>query len=308
MSPRRSSRARTTQPPQSATQQTNSSTSSISSGRADRTIRSNHILPSPQSSTAPRSRSSQEVDDSTKLPLIRRTRSSQDNIIEDIKITQDDEEDEESEEEVTRCICGQLEYPGMPVPVGDSPKVNLKENGISDPSAAPTTLPEDSGGLFIQCDICKVWQHGGCVGIMDEAMSPEEYFCEQCRKDLHKITKTANGYVILGPNKCFWVNELDCRQRYSRYLPVQEPNSAQQSPTPTPNDDFLKRSKEGRASRVNAESIASKRRSTMNSRDAAYDETEQLRRAIEESKNEGGAPSTSASTRRGKRSRSDSEQ
>ena len=59
---------------------------------------------------------------------------------------------------------------------------------------------------------------------------------------------------------------------------------------------------------MNAESIASKRRSTMNSRDAAYDEAEQLRRAIEESKKEGGAPSTTTSTRRGKRSRSDSEQ
>jgi hypothetical protein len=45
----------------------------------------------------------------------------------------------------------------------------------------------------------------------------------------------------------------------------------------------------------------------MNSRDAAYDEAEQLQRAIEESKKEGAATNTSDSTRRGKRTRSDSE-
>lgn len=54
--------------------------------------------------------------------------------------------------------------------------------------------------------------------------------------------------------------------------------------------------------------MAGNRRSTMNSRDAAYDEAEQLRRAIEESKKEGGAPETSTSISKGKRSRSDSEQ
>ena len=46
----------------------------------------------------------------------------------------------------------------------------------------------------------------------------------------------------------------------------------------------------------------------MNSRDAAYDEAEQLRMAIEESKREGGAPSIGTGSRRNKRSRSDSEE
>ena len=45
----------------------------------------------------------------------------------------------------------------------------------------------------------------------------------------------------------------------------------------------------------------------MNSRDAAYEE-EQLRRAIEESKREGGALSTNTGTRKSKRSRSESEE
>jgi len=45
----------------------------------------------------------------------------------------------------------------------------------------------------------------------------------------------------------------------------------------------------------------------MNSRDAAYEE-EQLRRAIEESKREGGPASTATGIRKGKRSRSESEE
>ena len=45
----------------------------------------------------------------------------------------------------------------------------------------------------------------------------------------------------------------------------------------------------------------------MNSRDAAYDEEEQLRRAIEESKEDTKSLPDDTATRRGKRSRSDSE-
>lgn len=45
----------------------------------------------------------------------------------------------------------------------------------------------------------------------------------------------------------------------------------------------------------------------MNSRDAAYDEEEELRRAIEASKGNG-AESTDGGTRRGKRGRSESEE
>lgn len=50
-----------------------------------------------------------------------------------------------------------------------------------------------------------------------------------------------------------------------------------------------------------------KRRSTMNSRDAAYDEEELIRRAIEESKEDTKSLPDDTSIRRGKRSRSGSE-
>ena len=113
-------------------------------------------------------------------PLTRRRTREQDVDEDDLAKLDDDLDDEMVEEdEVTRCVCGYQEYPGPP----------------SD--AMKSLEGDDLSGLFIQCDICKVWQHGGCVGIMDEAASPEEYFCEECRKDLHKVTTSPKGYVRL---------------------------------------------------------------------------------------------------------------
>ena len=184
MSPRRSSRARTIQPTSSAQQHTNSSSCSISSDRADRSAHPQSKRPSPGSSVAPRSQSSEDLEAPDRSQL-RRTRSSQDHLKDEVPPAIDDEIDEEIEEEVTRCVCGNQDYAGLPDP--DCAKILPKD--VSDPAS----FAEDTTGWFIQCDSCKVWQHGGCVGIMDEATNPEEYFCEQCRKDLHKITTTANG-------------------------------------------------------------------------------------------------------------------
>ena len=82
----------------------------------------------------------------------------------------------ETEDEITRCICGYQEY--------QSPDDDQTEND----------------GLFIQCDGCKVWQHGFCVGIMDSESTPEEYFCEKCKPELHRE----------GHNKAGWVDLLFC--------------------------------------------------------------------------------------------------
>jgi hypothetical protein len=115
------------------------------------------------------------------------------------EIEEELDDDDEEEEEVTRCICGQQDYPGRPVPLGDHQKPPTVKIGHKDPKDPNTALassevaPEEVGGLFIQCDTCKVWQHGGCVGIMDESISPDEYYCELCRRDLHKVFFAANG-------------------------------------------------------------------------------------------------------------------
>ena len=68
-----------------------------------------------------------------------------------------------------------------------------------------------------------------------------------------------------------------------------------------------KKSKNGKAAPANADNLSKGRRSTMNSRDAAYAE-EQLRLAIEESKRDGEPAGTASITRKGKRSRSDSDE
>lgn len=115
----------------------------------------------------------------------RRTRE-QDNEEDDVAKLEDELDDDMAEEdEVTRCVCGYQEYPGLP---SDASKSSF---GLADSDVQG----DDLGGLFIQCDICKVWQHGGCVGIMQEEASPDEYFCEECRKDLHKVTTSPKGYV-----------------------------------------------------------------------------------------------------------------
>ena len=122
-------------------------------------------------------------------PQTRRRTREQDND-EDDSTKLDDELDDEigEEEEITRCVCGQQEYPGPPSDAGKS-----KDGQLSSSLADSDIQADEAGGLFIQCDICKVWQHGGCVGIMDEAASPEEYFCEECRKDLHKLMTSPRG-------------------------------------------------------------------------------------------------------------------
>lgn len=85
-----------------------------------------------------------------------------------------------------------------------------------------------------------------------------------------------------------------------------ESKSSRSSPAPTTKEKS-KKSRDSRKSQANANNTSKGRRSTMNSRDAAYEE-EQLRRAIEESKREGGDPGTTTGNRKGKRSRSESEE
>lgn len=191
MSPRRSSRARTTQPPPSVATAHSNSSSSASSARTNRVARSNDKQSTPQKSSTPHSLSSEEPEEPLRAsqvepPLTRRRTREQDND-EDEPAKLDDELDDDmaEEDEVTRCVCGYLEYPGTPSEAAKSGAA------LTDPDAQG----DDISGLFIQCDICKVWQHGGCVGIMQEEASPDEYFCEECRKELHKLMTSPKGYV-----------------------------------------------------------------------------------------------------------------
>lgn len=79
---------------------------------------------------------------------------------------------EQEEEGETRCICGEID-------------------------------PPDDSGLYIQCEQCSVWQHGYCVGIT-EGETPDKYWCEQCKPELHTI----------------YITELN--ERRSHYKPIQQ--------------------------------------------------------------------------------------
>lgn len=81
--------------------------------------------------------------------------------------------------DITRCVCGNIDYPGPPI--------NELTNARSD-------LTEDTGALFIQCDTCSVWQHGGCVGLMDEDKTPDNYYCEICNSRSHTLGTDSRGY------------------------------------------------------------------------------------------------------------------
>jgi hypothetical protein len=99
--------------------------------------------------------------------------------------------DLQEEDEAVRCVCGNDDYQGPP-PFDEDSKHGFKHAfGLDSFFASDVT--DDTAGLFVQCDVCKVWQHGGCVGIMTEESSPDEYFCEQCRQDLHKLWTASNG-------------------------------------------------------------------------------------------------------------------
>ncbi|KAF9510043.1 hypothetical protein BS47DRAFT_105838 [Hydnum rufescens UP504] len=63
------------------------------------------------------------------------------------------EEDDESG--ITRCVC-------------DEAEAETKDMGF-----------------MVQCEQCNVWQHGICMGIDREEDCPDEYFCHDCRPDLH---------------------------------------------------------------------------------------------------------------------------
>lgn len=109
-------------------------------------------------------------------------------------VTTGDDDEGGEDDGVVRCLCGLEDYPGPPIYDEDT-KEGIKE-GIEEPFITVADVTEDLAGFFVQCDVCKVWQHGGCVGIQSEEQSPDEYFCEKCRKELHKIFTAPNGYGI----------------------------------------------------------------------------------------------------------------
>lgn len=152
---------------------TSSNSSSSLSSRATRANGNKNGSP-PVNGDTPRSHSSEESQ-----PPARRSQRAQTKANEEpIKHTAEVEEGAVDEEEVTRCICSQQDYPGPP---------------LSEAFVGADAQSEDAGGLFIQCDGCSVWQHGGCVGIVEESQSPDKYYCEECRPKQHEVHTDPRG-------------------------------------------------------------------------------------------------------------------
>jgi hypothetical protein len=121
------------------------------------------------------------------------------------------------------------------------------------------------------------------------------------------------GEAAAGCNNAQNADKMTFRQRYSHYLPLKRSSRAasrsaslnKDGPRSPPKE---KEGRESRSGRASSSSQTSKRRSTMNSREAGYDEAEALRRAIEASKEDAPLEPGDGGSRRAKRVRSDSEE
>ena len=182
MSPRRSSRARSSQLPPPGPNHANSSLSTIS--KPDRDARTSHRANSPRRSVSQQSDSADGADSTSRTEQVapRRSRRNGEEREQPVKQQADDEENDldPADNEITRCICGHAEYPG--------PSLSLRQQQPDE-----DTLNDDTGNFFVCCDNCSVWQHGGCMGFLEEKQLPDKYYCELCKPDFHKIIRSSNG-------------------------------------------------------------------------------------------------------------------
>ncbi|KAI9716211.1 MAG: hypothetical protein M1828_000437 [Chrysothrix sp. TS-e1954] len=300
-SPRRSSRAKAVVPAPNAPLHSSNS-SSMSSSKADRNKRTSTGHAAKAASATPASSTEASSERELVEDAKRQTRKKPPNAgnneapsttanhtVNEDHIQPEPEEGEEGGQ--IRCLCRKSEYPGPPVPL-DSNGRSVPIKDIPSPTGVNgNEYSEEAGGLFISCDSCMTWQHGGCVGIFGSDMIPkDDYYCWRCRKEYHKVLVGAKG------------------RRYSKYLPVTEADppklTRKQSMQREPSNRSAKDTA-GKATRNNGSSKGENRRSTMNSR-SAWDEDEILRRALEESKGMSHGDGSTNGTRKGKRGRDES--
>ncbi|KAL5528693.1 CTI6 [Sanghuangporus sanghuang] len=128
----------------------------------------------------------------------------------------------------------------VPEPTDDGEKVE-EDGGVTRCVCDGLDDDADAPDFMIQCEQCMAWQHGPCMGFAQESEIPEgNYYCEQCKPEDH---------VEL-------LKKLARRQRQSSEKSVHASHKSRTSRSHSPTH-FLK---------------PAKRRNTMNSRDAAYEE------------------------------------
>ncbi|KAK7962538.1 uncharacterized protein PG986_003363 [Apiospora aurea] len=332
---RRSSRARTTQP-----QSQHSSSASSASGRVERTTRAFTKNGSPQKSTGSGSLSSEPPEDSTATtastddiaPLLRRrsTRVKEEDREKqpksehlDMANTSDDNEIQEDDEAV-RCVCGFEDYPGPP-PLDEDTKSHALKDSIDLEPIFSIDITEDLGGFFCPMrhvqglgawSLCR-HRNGGILPRQLLLRTMQERPAQNLHCKQWYSNPRHHAFLLL-----FYLALLILRnanimaprsQKYSIYLPIHRPSrSTSRAASAATHDTRSPKGSERKSSRASASAAAAaahhKRRSTMNSRDAAYDEEEQLRRAIEASKEDAIPEELEGAGRRPKRGREDEEE
>ncbi|KAG8731770.1 hypothetical protein FRC12_019580, partial [Ceratobasidium sp. 428] len=115
---------------------------------------------------------------------------------------------------------------------------------------------EDMGNFMIQCEQCSVWQHGVCMGVANVDESPEHYYCEQCKPENHanllRELKKGRGHAKMPPPVSPIIVPHGLGNSLAAARPSRSTSPGLSKPPKSP-----------------------KRRNTMNSRDAAYDEATQ---------------------------------
>ncbi|KAJ7346671.1 hypothetical protein DFH08DRAFT_868993 [Mycena albidolilacea] len=148
------------------------------------------------------------------------------------------------------------DQPADPAPDAAQPAAEEEENGVTRCICGREDDP-DAGEFMVQCETCKVWQHGLCMGYDSEAqLHDDDYYCEQCRPDFH------TEYLKKSRRKA----RHSSTTSHHTTVPLRQSRSHSPSMPKQP----------------------SKRRNTMNSRDAAFDEN--LKEILETTAAEAGAP------------------
>ncbi|KAI6134538.1 hypothetical protein EV401DRAFT_1905784 [Pisolithus croceorrhizus] len=116
---------------------------------------------------------------------------------------------------------------------------DVEEQGITRCICGLNEDDADGGEFMVQCETCNVWQHGLCMGFKSEVELQDDYHCEQCKPERHQ-------------------------ELFKRLA-----KKARQSST----HSHLTTSRLSRSHSPTHLSKPPKRRNTMNSRDAAFDES-----------------------------------
>ncbi|GJE92725.1 hypothetical protein PsYK624_088810 [Phanerochaete sordida] len=127
----------------------------------------------------------------------------------------------------------------------DAQEEEEEETGVTRCICQELGIDESETSEFMaECDGCHAWQHGSCMGFESPETMPQLYYCEKCKPDLYPDLLRRHGKRARGNSIASHVNNARSSRSHSPTYLIKQPP---------------------------------KRRNTMNSRDAMY---EQEMRAI----------------------------